>query len=77
MAADPSVAPGGGEPGGWRGLTYIRLHGAPRIYYSAYDAAALAAIKARLVAAVVPTWCIFDNTAAGAALGHALTLTAS
>ena len=75
VAADPPVAAGGGDPGGWRGLTYMRLHGAPRIYYSAYDDTRLAEIREQLAAARRPTWCIFDNTAAGAALGHALALT--
>ncbi|MGB8971378.1 MAG: hypothetical protein WCC62_02480 [Pseudomonas capeferrum] len=33
----------------------------------------LAARLQRSHAAGVPTWCIFDNTASGAALGNALT----
>ena len=44
MAADPAPVPGADEPGGWRGLSYYRLHGSPRIYYSAYSAEYLAAI---------------------------------
>jgi uncharacterized protein YecE (DUF72 family) len=77
VAADPAKIPGAGEPGGWRGLAYYRWHGAPRMYYSDYDAAALQALRARLGTQRrqgIPTWCIFDNTAAGAALGNALTL---
>jgi uncharacterized protein YecE (DUF72 family) len=35
VAADPAPTLGAGEPGGWRGLSYYRLHGSPRIYYSA------------------------------------------
>ena len=31
VAADPPPASGADEPGGWRGLTYYRLHGSPRI----------------------------------------------
>lgn len=27
-------APAAAVPGGWHGLAYCRLHGAPRIYYS-------------------------------------------
>ena len=77
VAADPPIVPGGDAPGGWRGLTYIRLHGAPRIYYSAYDQTALAALKARLAAETAPTWCIFDNTAAGAAWEQALEISGS
>ena len=36
-AADPAVVPQAGSAGGGGGLVYFRLHGAPRIYYSAYD----------------------------------------
>jgi uncharacterized protein YecE (DUF72 family) len=78
VAADPARPDGAGEPGGWRGLAYYRQHGAPRIYFSDYDAAALGALKHRLDAERargIPTWCIFDNTASGAALGNALALT--
>jgi uncharacterized protein YecE (DUF72 family) len=76
VAADPAPVPGADEPGGWRGLSYYRLHGSPRIYYSAYSAeylAATAGALARDAAAGVETWCIFDNTAAFAATGDALT----
>jgi uncharacterized protein YecE (DUF72 family) len=79
VAADPAPVTGAGEPGGWNGLAYYRWHGSPRIYYSDYDDAALAALGNRLDAQRgrnVPTWCILDNTALGAALGNALTLTA-
>lgn len=78
VAADPVRAPGDGEPGGWQGLVYYRLHGSPRIYYSDYDEAVLAGMRRRLQvhrAAGVPAWCIFDNTAAFAALGNALAVT--
>jgi uncharacterized protein YecE (DUF72 family) len=78
VAADPAPVPGAGEPGGWNGLAYYRWHGSPRVYYSEYDAAALAAVGERLAAQrkrSIPTWCIFDNTASGAALGNALALT--
>ncbi|HTU65288.1 MAG TPA: DUF72 domain-containing protein [Steroidobacteraceae bacterium] len=77
VAADPPRADGDGEPGGWRGLAYFRLHGSPRIYYSSYDEARLEAL-ARTLRDLrrrrIPTWCIFDNTAHGAATGNALTL---
>lgn len=76
-AADPAPADGASEPGGWPGLIYYRWHGSPRKYYSDYDAAALAALKIRLDAGLargVPAWCIFDNTAAYAAMGNALTI---
>jgi uncharacterized protein YecE (DUF72 family) len=75
VAADPAPVPGAAEPGGWRGLTYLRLHGSPRIYYSAYDEAAIRAALARLAlrrAEGSACWCIFDNTAAFAATPNAL-----
>ena len=77
VAADPPyAAANAGEPAGWRGMSYFRLHGSPRIYYSSYDANALAALAAMIesLAHEAPLWCIFDNTATGAALGNALTL---
>lgn len=80
VAADPTPVSRGGEPGGWNGLAYYRWHGSPRIYYSDYDAAALAALGKhvdRQIKRRIPTWCIFDNTASGAALGDALALTAT
>jgi uncharacterized protein YecE (DUF72 family) len=76
VAADPAPVQGADEPGGWRDLSYYRLHGSPRIYYSAYGAeylAAMAEVLAGSAAAGVETWCIFDNTAAFAATGDALT----
>jgi uncharacterized protein YecE (DUF72 family) len=76
VTADPAPAPGADEPGGWRGLSYYRLHGSPRIYYSAYSAeylAAIAEVLARDAAAGIESWCIFDNTAAFAATENALT----
>jgi hypothetical protein len=40
--------PAAGEPGGWSGTVYYRLHGSPRVYYSAYDEAHLRALAMRL-----------------------------
>ncbi len=77
VAADPAPAPGAGEPGGWRGLTYLRLHGSPRIYYSAYAPEVLAATAERIAREAAPTWCVFDNTAEGCALPDALTVMAA
>jgi uncharacterized protein YecE (DUF72 family) len=78
VAADPAPVEGAGEPGGRQGLAYYRWHGSPRIYYSDYDAAALASLKQRLTGdRTRSVWCIFDNTAAGAALGNALELARS
>lgn len=77
VAADPARVPAAGEPGGWPGTVYYRLHGSPRTYYSAYDEAYLRALAIRLeeaAGAADAVWCIFDNTASGAATGNALTL---
>ena len=77
VAADPPRAQADGEPGGWPGLAYFRLHGSPRIYYSSYDDAYLDALAKTLRALQrrrVPTWCIFDNTTLGAATSNALAL---
>ena len=75
VAASPPRLVSDAEPGGWPGLEYWRLHGEPRVYYSAYSDHYLQALAARLrasAASQTDIWCIFDNTAAGAALGNAL-----
>jgi uncharacterized protein YecE (DUF72 family) len=75
VAADPIRHARAGEPGGWRGLAYWRLHGSPRIYRSAYDESYLAGLAGLLRAAEADqVWCIFDNTASGAAAANALRL---
>ena len=76
VAADPPRAPGDGEPGGWPGLAYFRFHGSPRVYYSSYEDDTLDALaeKLRNARRRVPAWCIFDNTASGAATGNARSL---
>ena len=71
VAADPAVVPGAAEPGGWRGLRYFRLHGSPITYRSRYKEEFLDRLAARLRPG---DWCIFDNTAAGAALPNAVEL---
>jgi uncharacterized protein YecE (DUF72 family) len=74
VAADPARVPAAAEPGGYDRLVYIRLHGSPRIYYSAYPHEALERVT-RIIeekaAQDVATWCIFDNTALGAATADA------
>jgi uncharacterized protein YecE (DUF72 family) len=73
VAADPAPVSGADAPGGWRALAYYRLHGSPRIYYSAYNPEYLAANAERLIRhAAAEVWCIFDNTAAFAATSDAL-----
>jgi len=76
VAADPAVVPEASRAGGSTALIYHRLHGSPHMYYSAYDRddldALAALIRSQCLASEV--WCIFDNTASGAALGNALAL---
>jgi uncharacterized protein YecE (DUF72 family) len=76
VAADPAPAPGAEEAGGWKRLVYHRLHGSPRMYYSAYSADSLQALASRLrqEARAASVWCIFNNTAGGAAVADALGL---
>jgi uncharacterized protein YecE (DUF72 family) len=75
VAADPSIIPAAAAPGGDRDVEYFRWHGSPRMYYSAYDETVLRGLAAKVVAAKAKeVWCIFDNTAAGAAFENALTL---
>jgi uncharacterized protein YecE (DUF72 family) len=78
VAADPARVPLAAEPGRWRGLTYYRLHGSPKVYYSSYDATFITSLAARLKedrAADHDAWVIFDNTTLGAATRNALDLT--
>ena len=75
VLADPVMFDEGRAPGGHPGLVYVRLHGSPRMYYSAYAPAVLDALIVRLklaAASDVSLWCIFDNTASGAAVPDAL-----
>ena len=73
VAADPAPAPGAETPGGWKGVIYYRLHGSPRKYWSRYDDTRIAALATAMNGAPsrVHCWCIFDNTASGAALENA------
>jgi uncharacterized protein YecE (DUF72 family) len=50
---------------------YVRLHGAPRMYYSDYSAEEIRSFEKRLSAG---SWCVFDNTASGAAIQNALAM---
>jgi uncharacterized protein YecE (DUF72 family) len=75
VAADPARVPAAAEPAGYDGVMYLRLHGSPRIYYSAYPADYLENVARLLDASAardISTWCIFDNTALGAATTDAL-----
>ena len=77
VAADPAILPAAADPGGCRRGAYFRWHGSPRTYYSAYNDKALGELANRLRATAEraqDVWCIFDNTAEGAALPNALAL---
>jgi len=74
VIADPPA----GQPGPHVATTraaYIRLHGTPKVYYSSYPPEFLARVERRIEALRQDggdVWCIFDNTAAFAAVPNAL-----
>ena len=74
VVADPAPTPAAAQPGGWSGLVYVRLHGAPRLYYSGYSEEYLDTLAQSLAewASSAPVWCVFDNTALGEAAANAL-----
>jgi uncharacterized protein YecE (DUF72 family) len=78
VAADPSCGDGGNEPSGSDRVAYFRLHGSPQMYYSSYDDEYLARLAERLceIGSRAPAWCVFDNTARGAATLNAFELQA-
>lgn len=69
VLADPAVvwaAPDFSDP-----PRYVRLHGRPKIYYSSYTSDELRTFSKLLTPGA---WCVFDNTASGAAAENALEL---
>jgi uncharacterized protein YecE (DUF72 family) len=82
VATDPSRIPAAKVPGGCApeqgGITYYRLHGSPRKYWSRYppDRIRQWAEELKCHAAKGGFWCIFDNTASGAAAENALEMAA-
>lgn len=77
VLADPVRHDAAGSPGGWPQRVYLRLHGSPRMYYSPYEGPQLQALADRMLQAEADgaeVWCIFDNTASGAATANALEL---
>ncbi len=76
VGADPAATPNAAVPGGWDQWIYYRLHGSPRTYYSSYPPEYLRVLAAQLLAGArqAHVWCIFDNTALGAATLNALML---
>ncbi|MEO8451541.1 MAG: DUF72 domain-containing protein [Gemmatimonadota bacterium] len=76
VAADPPKGAGDGSPRGR--IAYHRLHGSPHVYHSAYGEQFLEQLGAKAMAEAaegLPVWCVFDNTARGAATGNAIRLT--
>ncbi len=76
VAADPAVTVDAGNPGGAADFVYFRLHGSPEIYHSCYSDSFLHTLRLRVehFATAGVVWCIFDNTALGAATPNALNL---
>jgi uncharacterized protein YecE (DUF72 family) len=75
VAADPAVVAEAAVPGGWSRLVYVRLHGSPRTYWSRYEADRIAQVAATIRSSRADAaWCVFDNTASGAAIDNACEL---
>ncbi len=74
VAADPARVPEAAHPGAWPGLRYFRLHGSPRTYWTRYEPPFLERIAQSMQSHPTPSWCIFDNTASGAAIFNATEL---
>jgi uncharacterized protein YecE (DUF72 family) len=72
VAADPPPVPESTIPAGWSRMAYFRLHGSPRPYWSRYDENAIVTLAATLDRTTAEqVWCVFDNTASGAAIENA------
>ncbi|MBI1772039.1 MAG: DUF72 domain-containing protein [Burkholderiales bacterium] len=58
-------------------IVYLRLHGSPDMYRSSYDKVYLENLSLRIATLLTQgkhIWCVFDNTAEGAAFPNAVTL---
>ena len=78
VVADPAKCDGAGEPPRDAHLVYYRLHGSPRMYYSAYTEEYLTSLNKRIKALrdeSKEVWCMFDNTARHASWDNALSVT--
>lgn len=76
--ADPAVAAIPADVEG-AGIVYLRMHGSPVVYHSTYPDEVIGQLHDRIMDAVDAgrhAWCIFDNTASGAAVPNALSLLA-
>jgi uncharacterized protein YecE (DUF72 family) len=75
VAADPSCGDNGDVPGDSPRIAYFRLHGSPVMYQSSYADRYLSDLALRIGALRDrAVWCVFDNTARGAATINALDL---
>jgi uncharacterized protein YecE (DUF72 family) len=77
VVADPAKCEGAGDPPQAARLIYYRLHGSPRMYYSAYSDEYLSNLSKQiqtLCKRSKEVWCMFDNTARHASWGNALYL---
>jgi uncharacterized protein YecE (DUF72 family) len=82
VAADPALCSDASEAAGARSVSYFRWHGSPRRYFSSYQPEAIAALAWKVRAARScgidrEIYCLFDNTALGAAAVNALSLEAT
>lgn len=76
VAADPAKGnPAAAEPGGDTGLSYYRLHGSPKTYYSNYEEYFLTELASK-IKGHDNAWVIFDNTTLSFACPNALRLQA-
>ena len=73
VAADPPPVPEAAVPAGSPQVAYFRLHGSPRKYWSRYDDSYIATLAetVRRIPGAEDVWCVFDNTASGAAVENA------
>jgi uncharacterized protein YecE (DUF72 family) len=80
VAADPQKGSElAAHPGGWPGISYWRLHGSPKTYYSNYEESWLQPFAEKLrqgesQSVTEESWIIFDNTALGHATANAMWL---
>jgi uncharacterized protein YecE (DUF72 family) len=77
VVADPARCKGAEQPLDCAQFVYYRLHGSPRMYYSAYTEEYLATLSKQMRAlrsASREVWCMFDNTARHESWGNALRL---
>lgn len=78
VLADPQIAPLP-DAAHKNHTQYVRLHGSPVMYYSAYPEDCLDRLAVTLAAQAQSghrVWCVFDNTAEGAAVPNALAVLA-